>query len=119
MATAGALKEGYPYAYGPRYNDTLFRGVVTVGTSGTATVTLPLPMRFAGFPQVSLGQGLGSAGDPIGVTAVVGSGTTANQITISVWKITSGVVALSTAGSHPVFWEAWGSVTDNFVDGAY
>lgn len=119
MASAGALKEGFPYNYGPRYNDTFFRGSVTVGTGGTATVTLPLPMRFAGFPQVTLAQNFGSSGDPIGVSVAVGTGANSNQFTISVWKITAGTVALSAAGGHLVYWEAWGSVTDNFVSAAY
>jgi hypothetical protein len=116
--TAGALKEGFVYNYGPRYNDTFFRGVATF-TGASIVITLPLPMRFAGFPQATI------------VSSIAPTGTTASTVTVSVpvanhFTIFAWVTAAAGTWTAPgggvttvVNWEAWGTVTDNFVSGAY
>ena len=125
MATAGALKEGWSYAYGPRYNDTLFRGQVTVPANSTSgfVVTIPLPIRFVGFPQAEIvANSAPNAGHVVTVGNIgSGGGNKANQFTIFVWQATSSAVTtLITATVNTIVtWQAWGSVTDNFVTSAY
>ena len=116
MASAGALKEGYPYNYGPRYNNTLFRGSLSV--TGTATVTLPLPMRFVKFPMATL-QDTSPAGTDVALVTV--GNISGSTFTIYCWKNTSSAVTtlIAATGAFTVNWMAWGDVTDNFVSGSY
>lgn len=120
MAGRGFVAEGWLYSQngnaGPRYNDTLFRGTATF--TGSTTITLPLPIRFAGFAQATLV--LTTA--PTATTAsIVTVGTfSANTFKIFAWEATATAGTWAAAGSAcTVNWTAYGSVTDNFVSGAY
>lgn len=120
MAGRGFVAEGWAYSQngnaGPRYNDTLFRGQVSV-TSGVATITLPLPIRFAGFAQATI---VNASAPNTGSIVTVGSFSN-NTFKIYVWIATSSSVTTLVASTTAtlVNWTAYGSVTDNFVSGAY
>jgi len=111
----GWVKEGFNYNYGPRYNDTLFRGTATV--TGSLQITLPLPIRFVNFAVATVVMSTAPSGESV---VTVGS-FTANKFTIYVWQATSsGVTTLiASTTATPINWMAWGSVTDNFISGAY
>lgn len=121
MATEGGVKEGSNYNYGPRYNNTLYRGSVTV--TGSLVVTLPLPMRFVGFVQAEINANTApNAGHVVTVGNIgSGGGNKANQFTIYVWQVTSSSVTtlIASTTATPVMYLAWGSVTDNFVSSGY
>lgn len=119
MATHGAVAEGWSYSQagnaGPRYGDFLFRGQVSV--TGTATITLPLPIRFAGFAQATI---VNSSAPNTGSIVTVGN-FTKNQFTIYVWIATNSTTTtlIASISATTVNWTAYGSVSDNFVSGAY
>lgn len=120
MATEGGVKEGFVYGYGPRYNNTLFRGTATV--TGSLVVTLPLPIRFVLNVQAEINANTApNAGHVVTVGNVGAGGNPANAFTLFVWQVTSSSVTTLIASTTPttVYWMAWGSVTDNKTSGAY
>ena len=121
MAGRGFVAEGWNYSQagnpGPRYNDTLFRGQLSV--TGSATVTLPLPIRFAGFAQATI---VAATAGVVNTGAIVTVGTFSNNtFKIFVWIPTSSSLTtlIASTTATPVDWMAWGSVTDDFASGAY
>lgn len=120
MAGRGFVAEGWAYSQsgnaGPRYNDTLFRGQATI-TTGSLVITLPLPIRFAGFAQATI---VASSAPSAGSIVTVGT-FNKNTFTIYVWQATSSSVTtlIASTTATTVNWVAWGAVTDNFVSGAY
>jgi hypothetical protein len=111
MATEGGVREGWAYyansCQGPRYNNTLFRGVVSV--TGSAVVTLPLPIRSVVHALATLKDTA-----PVGtdVTLVTVGNYSGSSFTIYCWKATSSSVTtlIAATAAFPVEWMAWGTL---------
>jgi hypothetical protein len=120
MALYGAVAEGWSYSAaggtpGPRYGDFQFRGQATF--TGSTTITIPLPIRFAGFPMATLVSAVAPTGTSASVITV---GTiVANTFKIYAWQTSVAGTWAAASTSCTVNWQAFGSVTDNFVTGAY
>lgn len=113
MATEGAVREGWAYYansnQGPRYNNTLFRGVSTV--TGSLVVTLPLPIRSVVHALATIKVATAGAANT-GAIVTVGSYSN-NTFTIYVWIPTSSSVTtlIASTTATPVEWMAWGTLT--------
>ena len=92
MAIYGGVREGWGYASGPRFNNTLFRGIATFASAASVLVTLPLPARLVTcVPGVELIDN--TAPPNVEFTVKVGTGSTANAFTIYAWQVGSGASA--------------------------
>lgn len=106
MSDSG-LKEGNTYNYGPRNNETIFRGSVSV--TGSQTVTLPLPMRNVTHVVATL-KDTSPAGTDVALVTV---GNYSNStFTIYCWKATSSSVTtlIAATSAFTVEWVAFGNV---------
>ena len=104
MALYGGVREGWSYASGPRYNETLFRGLGAV--TGTLVITLPLPARSVTHAFATLKDTA-----PVGtdVALVTVGNYSGNQFTIYCWMSTSSSVTtlIASTAAFNVEWMAW------------
>jgi hypothetical protein len=103
MAIYGGVREGWSYASGPRYNETLFRGTALFASAASVVVTIPLPARMVTH-VASVALKLTTA-TPVDVNFTVGN-YTGNQFTIYAWQPNAGgsatpAAAAITVGTSP------------------
>jgi hypothetical protein len=108
MASYGALGEGWSYANGPRNGEFLFRGQASVTTAASVTITLPLPIRLALFPQATLVK---TTAPSAAVIVSVGP-PSGNTFIIYGWQFTStgNPTLIAATGSWVVNWTAFGNL---------
>jgi hypothetical protein len=82
MAIYGGVREGWAYASGPRYNETLFRGLATFSSAATIVVTVPLPARLVTHAVATIKS---TTAPTDGAFVTVGN-YTGNAFTIYAWQ---------------------------------
>jgi len=107
MAISGALGEGWVYAYGPRNGEYLFRGQVS-HTGASITVTIPLPIRLALYPQATLV----ASSAPSTATLVTVGAPSNNTFVIYAWTYTStsDPALVAASGAWVANWMAFGNL---------
>jgi len=111
MAISGALGEGWSYANGPRNGEYLFRGTVSVTSAASTVVTIPLPIRLALYPVVTLVDASApSAAVQLSVEAQ--SSISTNAFTVYAWQATStsNPTLIAATGSWVFNWIAFGNL---------
>jgi hypothetical protein len=109
MAIYGALGEGWSYANGSRNGEFFFRGQASVSSAASVTITIPLPIRLALFPQATLVKNTA----PSAAVIVSVGAPSGNTFIIYGWQFTSTAnpTLIAATGSWVVNWTCFGNLT--------